>query len=260
MDERPSSTKPDARRSGRSRRWLRWLAVGVAGLLLGAATTVGVAWRDAAEPPRLVLGLIDPEVSAIQTRDHLYIFAVDYQYIPREIVRKVWIGVSMRTSTSHPWEATPMDEYPERLREAIDAAFDKPPGWAVFPEPPEEPAIRRTTHTAAAGRPFLALRSYTTTTYENNQPARTESFGQIRVGNDRALPYLPIFPGFLFSSLLYAAPWWLLLLTPGVVKRWRRRRRGRCIECGYELAGLAVEDGARTCPECGAIDRVTAKA
>jgi hypothetical protein len=33
--------------------------------------------------------------------------------------------------------------------------------------------------------------------------------------------------------------------APGFVRRGVRRRRGRCVRCGYELKGLAM------CPECG---------
>ena len=33
----------------------------------------------------------------------------------------------------------------------------------------------------------------------------------------------------------------------GSVRRWRRRRRGRCLECGYNLTGNV----SGVCPECG---------
>jgi hypothetical protein len=59
--------------------------------------------------------------------------------------------------------------------------------------------------------------------------------------------------------------WWalfpLLMILPtgafvrGPMRRWRRRRRGLCVECGYNLTGLTE---AR-CPECGrAFTRVIA--
>ncbi len=91
-----------------------------------------------------------------------------------------------------------------------------------------------------------------------------------------ALPMLPVLPGFLLDTLFYAVPWWALLATPGLIKRWRRKRRGACVACGYDLRGLPggtvlrtvtdedggddikgeKEDTARRavppkCPECG---------
>ncbi len=41
---------------------------------------------------------------------------------------------------------------------------------------------------------------------------------------------------------------------PGVYRRWRRRRAGRCAKCGYDLRGLppAPDRGSDSvCPECG---------
>ncbi len=100
----------------------------------------------------------------------------------------------------------------------------------------------------------------------------------IRSHTDRRIPLLPRWGGLTADTLFYAAPWWLILITPGALKRWRRRRRGRgrCIHCGYDLTGLPAgtvsggtvlrtvtgadgaqhEDTARravppTCPECG---------
>ncbi|MEZ6241931.1 MAG: hypothetical protein R3B57_02710 [Phycisphaerales bacterium] len=59
------------------------------------------------------------------------------------------------------------------------------------------------------------------------------------------LPLRPIWPGFAIDAVFYAGVCWVMLAAPGVVVRWRRRRRGRCPACGYDLAGLDA------CPECG---------
>jgi len=61
----------------------------------------------------------------------------------------------------------------------------------------------------------------------------------------RTVPLHPVWPGFAVNTLAYGAVAWGVLFAPGVVKRWRRRRRGACVGCGYELAGLV------RCPECG---------
>lgn len=59
------------------------------------------------------------------------------------------------------------------------------------------------------------------------------------------LPYRPIAAGLAVDAGLYGAVWLGLLWGPGAMRRGRRRRRGLCLRCGYEIGGAAV------CPECG---------
>ena len=51
----------------------------------------------------------------------------------------------------------------------------------------------------------------------------------------------------LWAPLLLFAAYPTLALIRGPVRRWRRRKHGLCIHCGYNLTGLTE---AR-CPECG---------
>jgi hypothetical protein len=70
------------------------------------------------------------------------------------------------------------------------------------------------------------------------------------LGDDRlALPLLPLWPGFLLNTCLYAILTFALVRAPRVLRRGLRRRRGRCVGCGYDRAGL---DALAACPECGA--------
>ncbi len=69
----------------------------------------------------------------------------------------------------------------------------------------------------------------------------------IRLKNAK-LAYGPIWPGFAINTALYAAILWLLRFGPGTARRMIRRKRGRCINCGYDLRGAEHE----VCPECGA--------
>ncbi|MFI4915897.1 MAG: hypothetical protein ACIAS6_05240 [Phycisphaerales bacterium JB060] len=64
-----------------------------------------------------------------------------------------------------------------------------------------------------------------------------------------ALPLLPLWPGFLLNTLFYALLLFIAWRGPGVVRRAVRRRRGRCVGCGYDRGGL---DADAACPECGA--------
>lgn len=67
-------------------------------------------------------------------------------------------------------------------------------------------------------------------------------------GTGSVLPLRPILPGFLINftvaCAMVATAWLGAAGIEGALRR-RVRRRGRCIECGYDLAGLD------TCPECG---------
>ena len=60
-------------------------------------------------------------------------------------------------------------------------------------------------------------------------------------------PLRPIWPGFALNTIFYAALFWLGLRGPFALRRYLRRQRGRCLNCGYDLRG----DLAAGCPECG---------
>lgn len=63
---------------------------------------------------------------------------------------------------------------------------------------------------------------------------------------DRQIPFHPIWPGLLVNTAFYASLIWFGVFRIEVARRAYRTQRGRCAECGYELAGFAK------CPECGA--------
>ena len=63
----------------------------------------------------------------------------------------------------------------------------------------------------------------------------------------RALPLLPIWPGFAVNTIFYAAILWPLICGPFVLRRLIRRKRGLCVACGYDLRHA----DHNACPECG---------
>ena len=67
-----------------------------------------------------------------------------------------------------------------------------------------------------------------------------------------ALPLLPIWPGFAINTAVYALLLFIGWRAPGVIRRAVRRRRGRCVACGYDRGGL---DAGAACPECGVATR-----
>lgn len=65
------------------------------------------------------------------------------------------------------------------------------------------------------------------------------------------LPLLPIWRGLLIDTAFWGAVWFVLLWPTGLVaakaKRARRRAKGKCPWCKYDLRGIESE----RCPECG---------
>ncbi len=78
-------------------------------------------------------------------------------------------------------------------------------------------------------------------------PPRIWTGGSVRYRKDRALPYIPIALGFVVNTLLYAAFIGLPIAGRSAGRRVIRRKRGHCINCGYDLRGTEHE----VCPECG---------
>ncbi|MBX3359593.1 MAG: hypothetical protein KF745_14335 [Phycisphaeraceae bacterium] len=60
-----------------------------------------------------------------------------------------------------------------------------------------------------------------------------------------ALPWVPVWPGFLIDSVTFGAALWVLTAVPIAWRRGARVRRGLCARCAYAVGNLAQ------CPECG---------
>ena len=60
----------------------------------------------------------------------------------------------------------------------------------------------------------------------------------------RAVPLLPVWPGFAVNTAFYAAVLWLPF-GPFALRRFIRRKRGQCLRCGYPMGMSSV------CTECG---------
>jgi len=66
------------------------------------------------------------------------------------------------------------------------------------------------------------------------------------------IPYRPIWLGFIFNTIFYAIPLWLLFPGRYMWRRRRRIQRGLCGQCGYIVSVNAGLPGASpNCTECG---------
>ncbi|UYV11519.1 MAG: hypothetical protein NCW75_09420 [Phycisphaera sp.] len=105
-----------------------------------------------------------------------------------------------------------------------------------------------------AGWPLHAAQGRTWSTATSNNE---EFLPEPRLfGRDWTVPVGPIWRGLLGNTILYAAITLVLLVGLRLVRTRRRRARGRCVACGYEL-GEGV--GVGVCPECGLAKRPLAK-
>lgn len=251
------------------------------GLLLGAATTLAVAWSCAtwSEMSRQT-----PVAFLAMTQDAGWWFSAD-----------CFGGLgATRRELSAAWARTDAEGHLVSQSDRIQITKDHfifrgylgLPNFATSP-PPEPPVHRLPIdHTrwsrlaglsnfdnqsgdfveeeGAFGWPMLAMWcSFETRTWviaedgkRTWQPARPTSLYQPSASfqfslpagmGDRPLPLRPIALGFVVDTAFYSFAWWSLLLGIPRARRWNRCRKNRCVQCAYELRGI----DSQHCPECG---------
>lgn len=64
--------------------------------------------------------------------------------------------------------------------------------------------------------------------------------------------------GVLLNGLVLGLPLAMLILAPQFLRARSRRRRGCCVECGYDLRGPSAGSPVVRCPECGTVSEPSA--
>ncbi|MGH7130850.1 MAG: hypothetical protein ACREJO_02765, partial [Phycisphaerales bacterium] len=160
-----------------------------------------------------------------------------------------WARDQAAKSAAFPvWCALAEPGEPERLMSQVPVTgsphsqqvFEIATGWPLI-------AMRARLHDAfwmapppLAGPPYQAMDGIQVSTHWVIN-------GGSRAGQARALPLTPLWSGFAVNTVVYAVLWSVALVGFAAWRRSRRKRKGACEKCGYDLSGQ-TQSG---CPECG---------
>lgn len=211
-------------------------------VILGAATTVAVAWFLAARVPwnnpRLGSGFLSPRNSEVSS------VAVNQAWQGGALIRQIRTITVESPALADFGSAASMPSS-DRQVEILNAE-DVDTSWGLARKalPLAQPDIAGTE--CAHGWPLLALYWWRDTSGTRSGGTFLRIHGDDPWSDDaRILPTLPIMRGVLINTLCFGALWWFMLLAPFAARASWRRRRGRCPSCGYDLSGQSG------CSECG---------
>lgn len=227
--------------SERRRGWRFGARVGaavVAWLVIGATVNVGVAWWGAW---RYLKGEDDWLTRAMRswpaggfwpTKPPETRWPID---VPESWPEKPWGGATYKCGGDWLWSDEKVDAWQDHTVSSPSQSF-------------AATSVR-------CGWPCASLSMYTLEESGSGSPGRDAvkrgqwEINGVMVGwKPLVLPTAPLWRGFIPNTLIYSAATWTLWSIVPLTRRWRRRKRGLCVGCGYDLRGLA--DGA-VCPECG---------
>ncbi len=222
-------------------------------ILLGAATTVAVAWGFALKGFVMPYGLEPPVTALVRDERHATMFA-------EPIIRG---GCSIRGT------------WVKRVRrvtaETVTVPIEMDPGFWTGPRIHSPPDARPLPQDDATSRTDYwfgwPARSMWTVHYDKKHVRHWWDrvlwlqgptgglfdtpfywYSDVPRSADRALPIGILPRGFALNTAFYAASWWMLIFGLSRARAWNRRRRELCPRCAYSRAGL---DPLTPCPECG---------
>ncbi len=225
----------------------RLLIIGIF-LLLGAVVNVAVAWGCAA--------WLDPLRGSGRVSGYTWL-ELERLGVTVKGDTRIW-GVTATPGPGYGYVDSFTQPVPDdSIRSAMLRGNNRPaesaiPPWSDLVRPDlGDPATLPRRFQSALGWPWLALTFHGVfkeqTRGGNPQPQICGGVVLYRpqVGVIRALPFLPMWAGFLANSTFYAAILWLLIPGPFALRRFLRVRRGLCPKCAYPMGESAV------CTECG---------
>lgn len=238
----------------RKPRLLRVLVRLVVSIAIGAAATVGIAWWCAWRSAQEVHYGMGLQVGPVGWEGPVRDPRIEADPGVHQVTHVYWESIG---------DMLEMRERPESERRG---PFEKDmPWWAMTPT--RVPDHERThpggnelfpVYEVGCGWPWVTMVGRVLSTGPRSL-ASCEVQGIVLEELDRGLrpkllPTRPAWPGFLASTVAAASAWLLVVFTIGWIRAWRRRRAGRCVACGYDMAGVPVAAGGRVCPECGRSD------
>jgi hypothetical protein len=241
----------------------RWTLRILLCLILGAVTTVAVAWAIwwFAVPREAFIGRVDMQTfswSPSPLIEDIEGDSLASRPPPAELIRIAVADAERMERRFEPFPVAPVIMTGTAAKWVI---LECPVYWGEWSSTvnfrtgwPSNSMTRRriwTGHDEATTAAYDLVLALSATHFDGEdvpKSLRTEYF-----------PTLPIMPGFLLDTLFYAAIWGGAFFGFASAKRAIRRRRGRCPRCGYDLRGHRHEgtearrhEGlAAGCPECG---------
>lgn len=231
MTGRAAGELSNVSRRGCLAQWLWHSCVIIFCVILGAATTLAIAWQVARKAPAFDQNQVPVRWSHAQGAAWLYRRDESFGAVRLrgEFASASAAGDRMVISTVPPPSWSAMSVAAPR-NSKITSNWEEAFGWPM-------PAMMATIHDNGMSVKYQNVIDL--------GPHPTDW------GMRLFLPTKVIGPGTVIDTLAFALLWWLLLMLPLMLLRrfgrWRRMRRGRCPACGYDLRGK-LDAG---CSECG---------
>jgi hypothetical protein len=259
---------------GTPRRPLRLLAVVVGLVLMGVLTSIGVSWWIALARVRSYTFTSRPSFNIAPEGSPIYMHSMDYadEHRPGFSRFELRAGnggpamfdalITHRVAAALEADAGKVDHRARYPADFWARDLVRDPHWPAWMPFPRDDGTQYTLWSARAmGWPQLCMSSRSwagAATPAHNVSGVAQVFGPSHYAGapysgdpDRGcVPLLPIWRGLAINTALFSAAWAVLLVIPITIFRSaraaRRRRRGWCIACGYDLRGASP-----VCPECG---------